>query len=886
MTGASIRSATTGTRRRTGLTISEVERRQSEFGPNEVQQRARISVWASILAQLRDPLIIVLLLACALTALTSDLTDALVIALVVIVNTTVGVVQEIRADHAVTALAQLSAPMVRVRRDGKDVSVPSRDIVPGDLVLLGEGDIVPADGILAEASGLLIDESALTGESVAVGKQSATSESPGETVSAGTVVVKGRAEVEVTDTGAASALGQIAALLDTRLEPTPLQRRLSDLGKVLAIIAIALSALVMLLGLLRGQPLELMLVTAISLAVAAVPESLPAVVTFGLALGARRMASRNAIIRRLPAVETLGSVTVIATDKTGTLTEALMVVEEIWIPIRRNSIVTVSGDGYRPSGDFIAGGATVDLTSSPELIEILRASALCNDSALVPPDGPSAPWTGLGDPTEIALLSVAAKAGIAQDELQREYPRVDEVPFDSADQCMSTVHMVTSDPQRLLAVTKGSIEALHRRYGRGIHAPLWQEAERQAATLSNRGFRVIAVAAGDAASDNWHSIDQRLLGLVAMNDPAKPAARTTISECIAAGITPVLITGDHAATAFSIAKRVGILPSDAPSHTDTVVTGAQLAEVGIGDVSAVRVFARTTPTQKLDIVQAWQDRGAVVAMTGDGVNDGPALRRADIGVAMGHRGTEVARQAADLVLADDDLETVVAAVEEGRRVYANIRLFLVFGLSGGAAEILVMLFGPLLGLTVPLLAAQILWINLLTHGLTGVALGAEPASPDLMRQGPRPPQESVLGNGLWQRVILTSIVLSVATLALGVWAYGTARPWQTMVFLSLVSVQLGVAVGLRPKVLTTSNLFLPLALVTSLALALAGVYLPPLQELLGTMSLVAADATIAVSTLIIGWAVARLTRPRRPLRSSGMPVMPDRVDTMSTPAAS
>jgi Ca2+-transporting ATPase len=846
-----------------GLTEREAERRRGEAGHNEVVQRGRISVWSSIAGQLRDPLIVVLLVACVLTVVTSDLTDAAVIALVIVANTTVGVIQEIRADRAITALAQLSAPTVRVRRDGADRSLPARELVPGDLILLGEGDIVPADGRLLEAVSLLVDESALTGESVAVGKRGPTTGGQGDELSSGTVVVKGRAVAEVTATGASSALGQIAALLDTHVQPTPLQRRLADLGRVLALVAITLSALVMVLGLFRGQPLELMVVTAISLAVAAVPESLPAVVTFGLALGARRMAARNAVIRRLSAVETLGSVTVIATDKTGTLTEARMVVEEIWTPHHLDRLVTVSGEGYDPHGDFITAGSTLDLSTAPDVLELLRAAALCNDATLVPPSAPDQDWGGLGDPTELALLVTAAKAGLTRAEVERELPRAAEVPFDSASQCMSTAHLLpATDPQRILVITKGSIEALRAHAGHGLHAAAWHEAARHAALLAERGFRVLAVSAGEtSAGPDWPATDQRMLGLLAMNDPAKPAARSTIAECIAAGISPVLITGDHAATARALAMRIGILPPDAAAQEQTVVTGPQLSAGDGRDLTSVRVFARTSPAQKLDIVQAWKDRGAIVAMTGDGVNDGPALRRADIGVAMGHRGTEVARQAADLVLADDDLGTVVAAVEEGRRVYANIRLFLVFGLSGGAAEILVMLLGPWAGLAVPLLAAQILWINLLTHGVTGVALGAEPAAPDLMRRGPRPPEQSVLGDGLWQRVLLTSVVLTAATLAVGLWAASTGREWQTMTFLTLTAVQLGVAVGLRPHLLSTDNVFLPAAVVGSLLLAVAGVYLPGLQDLLGTAPLPLPDLALAVATMAVGWIAARLTRP-------------------------
>ena len=841
----------------TGLSTAEAARRLVESGPNEIRLRGRISVGASIGLQLRDPLILVLLAACGLTLLTGDLADTAVIALVVVVNTTVGVAQELRADRAVTALAQLSAPSVRVRRGGLETSVPVADLVPGDVVLLGEGDVVPADCQVAEASSLHVDESALTGESVPVGKRGPRGEQVGEELSAGTVLVKGRAVAVVTSTGASSALGRIAALMDTRVEATPLQRRLAGLGRGLAVVAVALSAVVLVSGLLRGEPVELMVVTAISLAVAAVPESLPAVVTFSLALGARHMAARNAIVRRLPAVETLGSVTVLATDKTGTLTAAQMLVEELWTPVR---LVSVSGEGLEPVGELVSGARPLDPLLAPDVLELLRAGALCNDATLLPPAGAGEPWTGLGDPTEVALLVAAGKIGLTRQDLEREHPRVGEVPFDSGSQRMVTLHeQPGTTPPRTTVVTKGSVEALHASGSTGRHPLLWEDALSRAAQLADRGFRVLAVAAGEIeAGSDWTDADLRLLGLVAMNDPAKPAARSTIQACVRAGIRPVLITGDHPATARAVAVRVGVLAADDDGRAGSVVTGTQVSAGEVPDLTVPRVFARTSPEQKLDIVQAWKDRGAVVAMTGDGVNDGPALRRADIGVAMGHRGTEVARQAADLVLADDDLATVVAAVEEGRRVYANIRRFLVFGLSGGAAEILLMLIGPFVGLTVPLLPAQILWINLLTHGFTGVALGAEPTEPGLMDRPPRDPAQSVLGDGLWERVVVLGAVLAMVALGLGVWAQDTGQAWQSMVFVSLTSLQLGVALGLRPRLLTRENPFLPAAVAGSLLLALAGVYVPAVQDMLGTVPLSTTEVAVAAGTGLLGWCALRL----------------------------
>ncbi len=856
-----IEQANTGLPWGGGLSSAEAGWLFDRHGPNEIQQRRRVSIPARVFAQLRDPLMIVLVAAFLLTILTGDLTDAIVIGLVAVVNTLVGVSQEIKADRAVTALAALTAPSVRVWRDGVSTSLPALELVPGDIVLLAEGDIVPADCQVLEASALLIDESALTGESVAVGKFAklgALGEAQGDALSSATVVVKGRATAVVTATGARSSLGRIASLVDTASQATPLQRKLASLARILALIVVVLCGLVFVSGILRGQPIELMLVTAVSLSVAAVPESLPAVVTVSLALGARRMAEHNAIVRHLSAVETLGSVTILATDKTGTLTLAEMFVEELWTP---QHVVAVSGLGYEPEGELVCEGARLDLGEAKDVLELLTAGALCNDASLVAPVDVGDSWTGLGDPTECALLAAAAKVGIGKSELAQRYPRVGEAPFESANQQMTTVHqMATELGDRILVVSKGSVEALRLRHGRGVHGLLWHEAARWAAELSARGFRVLAVTSGECSdADEWESADQMLLGLVAMNDPAKPAARTTVLACQAAGIVPILITGDHPETARAVALTVAVLTPGLGEVDTLVATGPQIAAGQVPDLTVPRVFARTSPEQKLQIVQAWRDAGAVVAMTGDGVNDGPALRRADIGVAMGHRGTEVARQAADLVLADDDLATVVNAVGEGRRVYDNIRLFLVFGLSGGAAEIFVMLAGPFSGLVVPLLAAQILWINLLTHGLTGVAIGAEPAARDVLTRRPRPPDQSVLGDGLWQRMLLVSAVLCGSALGLGVWAHNVGRPWQTMVFLALTALQLGVALGLRPRLFTTSNLLLPLAVAGSYTLALAGVYVPALQSLLHTVPLSLTDVAIASSTVVVGWAASWLT---------------------------
>ncbi|MFJ3970445.1 cation-translocating P-type ATPase [Streptomyces parvus] len=844
-----------GPRRRTpGLTQAEAAHRLVEAGRNEVAVRKARPLYSRVLAQLGDPLVMVLIAAVALTLAIGDHADSVVIGLVIVVNTTVGVAQEVRADNAVAALSALSAPHARVRREGTDNDVPAATVVPGDVLLLAEGDIIAADAALDEAAALLVDESMLTGESVSVDKDT------GAPLHAGTVVVRGRGVATVTATGGASALGRIAALLDDRRRPTPLQLRLASLGRVLAMVTLVLCVLVLAQGLIRGLPLGTMAVTAISLAVAAVPESLPAVVTLALALGARRMAARHALVRRLPAVETLGSVSVLATDKTGTLTEGRMVVQHVWTP---HSTVELKGVGYEPEGDILAHGRTASPAERHEAQEVLTATALCNDAVLRPPSSasPGSRWEALGDPMEGALLTAALKVGCPdRRELVATHPRVAEVPFDSVRRRMSTIHTVPSGG--VLVCLKGAPEAVLVPSVLTDSPETLRLARAEAARFAEDGYRVLAVASGPRQRTpkpvTAGETDLRLLGLVALSDPPKPHATATLASCRTAGITPILVTGDHPATARAVADRVELL--GAQTAADHVVTGEDVASGSVPDLTAVRVFARTDPQQKLDIVAAWRARGAITAMTGDGVNDGPALHQADIGIAMGGRGTEVARQAADLVLTDDELSTVVAAVEEGRRVFDNIRRFLVYGMAGGAAEILVMLIGPLLGLPLPLSAGQILWINLLTHGLTGVAMGAEPASPGVMRRPPRRADQHILGGGAWQQLSLTAAVVTVVSLSAGLAAQAWDEPWQSVLFLALLAAQLGVVIGLRDRPMTAENPFLLVSVLASALLAAAALYLPPLVAVLDTEPLGWRAAALAIACAPAGFLTARLAR--------------------------
>ncbi|MEV8505046.1 cation-transporting P-type ATPase [Actinoplanes sp. NPDC051475] len=840
-----------------GLSSRDAAKRLARDGGNVLPSPRPVPLWRRVVRQLRDPLVMVLLVAAAFTLATADFTDAAVILLVIFVNTTVGVLQEVKAERAITALSALTAPAARVIRDGRQREVPAADLVVDDLLVLAEGDVVPADAHVVESAALLVDEAALTGESAPVDKTAAagTDEvAPASTVvSAGTVVVRGRGHAVVTATGSASAMGRIAALLVSSPALTPLQRRLAGVGRQLAAGALVLCAVVLALGLVRGQPLQLMIITAISLVVAAVPESLPAVVTLSLALGARRMTARHAVIRRLPAVETLGSVTILATDKTGTLTEGTMVVRQVWTA---HGDASVSGFGYAPDGLIHRDGNVISPDQAPDLVELFRAAVLCSDASLRPPGPGNDAWLAVGDPTEAALLTAAGKFGIDVDALHQAAPRAGEAPFDSDRKRMSTAHRLPGG--RVQVICKGAPEAVLHPSILTDHPDTLRAAADRTDTFAEGGFRVLAVAQTERdivpAGAEGYEHGLRLLGLVAILDPPRASAATTIAACRDAGITPVLITGDHPATAAAIAAELGIIEPGAEAVDCRTDDPAPAAARG------VRVFARATPQQKVAIIDALRAAGEVVAMTGDGVNDGPALHRADIGVAMGKRGTEVARQAADLVLADDELGTVVAAADEGRRVYANIRRFLLYALSGGTAEIAVMLVGPFAGLPLALLPAQILWINLVTHGLPGLAMGSEPADPTAMHRPPRPPAETVLGAGLWQRILRVGAVIAAVTLGVGVWAHATDRPWQTLTFLTLGVTQLAVAVGSRARPGSRANPMLFAAVGAALLLQMAAIYAPPLRRLLGTEAVTIADVLIVAAVSTLGYAAIRFDR--------------------------
>ncbi len=847
-----------------GLSAGEASRRLAVDGPNELPSPPPPSPVRLFVGQLLNTITGVLAVAAVITTLTGDPASTVVIVAVVVGNATIGLIQQRRAQRALATLATLSAADAEVVRDSRRVRIPASDVVVGDLLSVEAGDIVAADARLVEAAALRLDQATLTGESVPVDKvaggtcSGTAATDRADAVFRGTAVTQGRGLAVVTATGPHTEVGRIAHLLNTKAPATPLQRRLTVLGRQIAVAAAAMCALVFGLGLARGEPASTMLLAAASLAVAAIPESLPAVVTVALALGAERMARRRAIVRRLLAVETLGSVDVICSDKTGTLTEGAMVVERVWTSA---SEIQVTGHGYEPEGTFVRDGRTrhpVRLGQDDPAFSLLcRAAALCIDARLVAPDEESRSWSVVGDPTEGALAVLAIKAG-DESVAPGVWTRSGELPFDSTRRMMATEH-VSPDGTALVSV-KGAVEAVlgqavaltttagQKPMTAGRRAAI----ERQAEAYASAGYRVLALAGRPAQRPGSGQLDGDLAfyGLVAMADPPRPQVLAAVAEARAAGIRPVMITGDHPATATAIARRLGILDGR------TVITGDQITSWGVEGlrerVGDVTVFARTSAEQKVDIVRALQDQGVVVAMTGDGVNDAPALHRADIGVAMGRNGTEVAKQAADMVLADDDFATIVTAVREGRRIHDNIRRFVRYGLIGGTAEVWVMLVGPLVGLSLPLLAVQILWINLLTHGIPGVALAVEHPEHGAMVRPPKRRSEQLLDRAMALQIATFGAITAATALSIGVWAKAADRPWQTMVFASLTLLQLGTAVAVRSERRSSlglgwrGNRFLAIALLATLAAQAIVVFWPPATRLFHTEPLDLVEVMVVV----------------------------------------
>lgn len=762
-----------------GLTEEQAAIQLAADGPNELPRPRPLGWRTAISHQLRDVVILVLVVAAGLTAAVGDVTDLSIIAAVIVVNTALGAVQELRSARALDALAELTAPHAVVVRAGHPRRVPAREVVVGDHLQLSAGDVVAADAKLDAAWSLQLDESMLTGESLPVGRIE------GDRIEAGTVVVRGRAEASVTATGRRTALGRIAGAVEhAPLTLTPLQRQLAGLGRWLA-VAVSLAATVLaVINLATGHSIEVSLVLAISLAVAAIPESLPAVVALSLALAARRMAQRGVLVRRLSAVEALGSITVLALDKTGTLTTGRMRVSATWTP----------------------AGASTDA--------LWTALVLCNDAE--PGAGPDALRR---DPIEAALLTAAEVDPAA---VRARYPRIGEEPFDPLTASMTTTHYDVDGT--MFRIRKGAPERLFE------HQVDGEAALAQVQAWSEQGMRALGVLREDGSG--WH-----IVGAVAFADPPRDEAPALIAAFRTAGVRPVMLTGDHAVTAQAVARAIGL--------TDQI------------DHDCVR--ARVRPDGKTEVVRSLQRDGAVVAMTGDGVNDAPALRTADIGVAMGRRGTEVAKQSADLVLTSDDLSALVPAIAEGRRAYDNVRRFLHYALSGGVAEVLIMLVGPALGLPIPLQAGQILWVNLLTHGLPGVAMGSAAAEPDVLSRAPRDPAARLIDRALQVRVLGLAIVISLVSLAMAGLAKLADQPWQTAVFLTLTLAQLGIALALHPRGRSPGRA-LGLAVAANVVLAALAVWWSPLARLLRLESLPIPFALVCLLAALIPASVAARQR--------------------------
>ncbi len=831
----------------TGLSAERAATRLEQAGPNVLQERGRRSPLVMLASQFTDFMIVVLIAAAVVAGIVGEPQDTVAIVVIIFLNGIIGFIQEVRAERAMAALKQMASPQARVIRDGHAGMIDARELVPGDLVELEAGNILPADLRLIELSAFKVDESALTGESLPVEKQLAPLQEAdlplGDRLNLGfkgTVATYGRARGLVVATGMQTELGKIATLLAGESGKTPLQKRLARFGQHLALVVLAICAIIFVAGWLRGEPPLVMLLTAVSLAVAAIPEALPAVVTISLALGAARMVRQHALIRRLPAVETLGSVTFICSDKTGTLTQNRMQV-----------------DCVQAAGETRTGLSVTDTSPWRELGLVM---VLCNDAV------GDAAGTLAGDPTETALLAAGLAAGLEQAALQQSYPRLAEVPFDSDRARMSTLHL---HGDAVLMLVKGAPEGLlplcvDQLGADGIAAidaaALHDEVERLAA----QGLRVLAFALKwlpalpDTLDATALESGLTFVGLAGLIDPPRPEAFDAVAACKEAGIIPVMITGDHPATARAIAARLGIIGEDG-----RVLTGSELARLSLEaferEVESVRVYARINPEQKIKIVQALQDKGEFVAMTGDGVNDAPALKMADIGVAMGKGGTDVAREAAAMTLLDDNFATIVQAVREGRRIFDNIRKFVKYTMTSNSGEIWTIFLAPFMGLPIPLLPIHILWINLVTDGLPGLALANERAERDVMQRPPRPPKESIFAHGMWQHILWVGLLMGGVSLLTQAWAIHTGSAhWQSMVFTVLTLSQLGHVLAIRSEreslfaIGAFSNRMLIAALLLTFALQMAVLYVPWLNPVFktGPLSLTELAACLALSSVV------------------------------------
>jgi Ca2+-transporting ATPase len=845
-----------------GLDAATAGQRLAEHGPNQLADSHQKTIWQLVLHQLSDVMILVLLAAAGVSVLIGEAKSAYVILAIVVLNAIIGFVQEYRADKAMEALQKMAASHAQVLRNGQNQQVLTADLVPGDVVLLEAGNVIPADVRFLETHALKVDESSLTGESSNVEKTvdalPSGEYSLGDRLNLGykgTSVTNGRATAYVVATGMGTELGKIATLIQTAEVVTPLQKRLGTLGKRLSVAALVVGALFFGLGCLRGEPWENLLLVAISLAIAALPEALPALVTISLALGAGRLMKSHALMRKLPAVETLGSVTYICTDKTGTLTLNQMTVEDLYeVPA-----VTLAGLADRNA--------------------LLTAMALNTDASHDAQDH----W--LGDSTEVALARYAAGKAYDRPALEAQFPRLAELPFDSERKCMTTLHQT---PQGVLVLTKGAAGSLYKQLTirqQGSLADLTRRVDAQA----TQGYRVLAYGAKllpELPTDLTPATvetDLTFLGFASLIDPPREEARQAVAACKAAGIIPVMITGDHKLTAQAIAEKLGIISS----KDELVLTGPELTALDepafAAVVEKVRVYARVDPAQKLRIINALQAKNQFVAMTGDGVNDAPALKNADIGIAMGINGTEVAKEAAAMILLDDNFATIVEAVKHGRRIYDNILKFIRYILAGSVGEITTLFFAPLLGLPITLLAIHILWINLITDGLPGLALAYEPSEKNSMQRPPVDPRQTIFADGLGWFVLGVGLLVGGLTIGMQAWSIRQGLPhWQTMAFTVLCFSQLGLALAIRSRRESIFSLGLlsnkPMlgAVALTMALHLLIIYVPFGNRLFSTQRLTVAELglTLALSSLVF-WAVELqklLSRRRVAPKASSLPV--------------
>jgi P-type Ca2+ transporter type 2C len=846
----------------TGLAGDEAAQRLRTYGSNELQAATRTSAWRTFVAQFENVLILILLAATAISGFLGHTLEAVVITVIVLFAVLLGFIQEHRAGRALEALRQMAAPVARVLRDGLETVVPARDLVPGDVVLLRTGDRVPADARVILAVNLAIDEAALTGESAAVEKTTARFDdgqlSLGDRTNmtyAGTLIARGRGQAVVVATGMTTEFGRIAQMVETvEAGRTPLQVNLDRLGATLGKATLAIVTVVVGVGLARGLPVIEIFLFGIALAVAAVPEALPAVVTISLAIGIRRMVKRNALVRRLPIVETLGSTSVICSDKTGTLTKNEMTVRQVFVD---GQVLDLTGAGYEPAGAVLDAGRSVEPPSN--LRELLRACVLASDAQLVSRDGR---WHVEGDPTEGALVVAARKVGFNPAELNEQEPRVAEIPFTSERRRMTTLHATTpGQPAGNVAYSKGAAEEIlssctTQLFATGV-GPL-EESGREVIRATERrmageGLRVLAIARkrGTALEDAERQMT--LLGLVAMMDPPRDEAKAAVQTCAAAGVRAVMITGDHPLTASTIARELGIL------NGERAVSGRELEAMSDADlqrdVADIAVYARVSPADKLRVVIAWQNRGQVVAMTGDGVNDAPALKKADVGIAMGIAGTDVSKEAAGMTLLDDNFATIVAAVEEGRIVFGNIKKYLMYLLSCNVGEIVLLAGTVLAGFPMPLTAVQILYVNLATDGLPALALAVDPPEADLMGRKPRDPRVGIFTRPVVMMLLTAGVWSAFVIVTLFTWLLRSGRPLEqvmAMTFVSLVLIQFFNAYNCRSDRLSIvrglfANRWLNLAIAWEVLLLVVIVYVPFFQRAFGTFGFSLADWMLMIA---------------------------------------